>query len=839
MAPHPKPPDRGPVPGGPLVPRPSGPELRRPRLLQLLEPDRAAPLTAVVGAPGAGKSVLAAAGARAWPGDVAWVALGPHTANPVTFQRAVRRALGLDPTIMTADVLSTVQWRSSDGPMLLVLDDAHHLDPTIEVGLGSLVRAVRHHARVVVTGRSVPSGLAPQLVVDDADLRLRPDELDGLLAAAGIELDDRAWGRLASLAEGWAAGAHFLIDAMRRADRPAEVLSAPIASSTDLSEYLQLEVLESCTEDERRLLLETSVLDELSVQACERVAVPPVDVAALLGGLADRRLLVDRVGPSTWRCHALLRRYLRAELERMDPARARRAHRTAATFEAASGRSTVAVDHLIDAFDHHGALALALVGAANRLDVSDDPWLRKWVSALSAHDDWSAAELLDLAHLARLAGELDECAAALHRAAAHGAVTSDMDAGWAQWRLQLGDIDEGLAHAVRAGVDERGRASDDLIVMTVTARLCREDLAGARALLDGWRDRPSGSPWREESLRPATQALVEWWSGDLDAAKRLAAHALDSVIADIRHPAVLAARFVVAAVDGEAGAATARRALRELALDAEDGGWRVFSVLARIELARQRRADRQLDLARLELDAARLIGDPHPLGGVLVDRIDSAEVQLLLAGRDGGRAAQLASGIAIKELREISLARCLVAAGDLTAASSALANVDRGTRRRRVESGLVELEARDDRPSGVDTLARSLLDDLGGSRFGLLVGECDDAVLGMLDRAARDALDRSTMTAVRRRIARLAEGALTDREMAVLEYLPTRLTVQSIADELYLSVNTVKSHLKRIYRKLDASSRDEAVARAVVLGLLRVDQPGDELTGDVRDGDDR
>jgi LuxR family maltose regulon positive regulatory protein len=62
---------------------------------------------------------------------------------------------------------------------------------------------------------------------------------------------------------------------------------------------------------------------------------------------------------------------------------------------------------------------------------------------------------------------------------------------------------------------------------------------------------------------------------------------------------------------------------------------------------------------------------------------------------------------------------------------------------------------------------------------------------------------------------------LTDREMSVLRYLPSMMTNEEIAAELYVSVNTVKAHLKRIYRKLGVVSRREAVRRAHDLGVIR------------------
>ena len=62
--------------------------------------------------------------------------------------------------------------------------------------------------------------------------------------------------------------------------------------------------------------------------------------------------------------------------------------------------------------------------------------------------------------------------------------------------------------------------------------------------------------------------------------------------------------------------------------------------------------------------------------------------------------------------------------------------------------------------------------------------------------------------------------ALTDRELSVLRHLPTMMTNTEVAAELYVSINTVKAHLKRIYRKLDVANRREAVHRARELGLI-------------------
>ena len=81
---------------------------------------------------------------------------------------------------------------------------------------------------------------------------------------------------------------------------------------------------------------------------------------------------------------------------------------------------------------------------------------------------------------------------------------------------------------------------------------------------------------------------------------------------------------------------------------------------------------------------------------------------------------------------------------------------------------------------------------------------------------------------LRRRVERLRKAVeqkrmtepLTAAEWRVLELLPTHLTEAQIADELFVSRNTVKSHLRGLYRKFSVSSRAQAVERARELGLL-------------------
>ncbi len=71
---------------------------------------------------------------------------------------------------------------------------------------------------------------------------------------------------------------------------------------------------------------------------------------------------------------------------------------------------------------------------------------------------------------------------------------------------------------------------------------------------------------------------------------------------------------------------------------------------------------------------------------------------------------------------------------------------------------------------------------------------------------------------------------LSERERLVLVYVERRLTVAQIAAELFISPNTVKTHMRRLYRKLGVATRDEAIRKARSLGL-HID-PRVEITRD-------
>jgi LuxR family maltose regulon positive regulatory protein len=79
-------------------------------------------------------------------------------------------------------------------------------------------------------------------------------------------------------------------------------------------------------------------------------------------------------------------------------------------------------------------------------------------------------------------------------------------------------------------------------------------------------------------------------------------------------------------------------------------------------------------------------------------------------------------------------------------------------------------------------------------------------------------LERRLSTRTRREIS--PDELPTESELRVLRLLASGLSQREIGSELYLSSNTIKTHTRALYRKLRASTRDEALARARTLGLL-------------------
>ena len=116
--------------------------------------------------------------------------------------------------------------------------------------------------------------------------------------------------------------------------------------------------------------------------------------------------------------------------------------------------------------------------------------------------------------------------------------------------------------------------------------------------------------------------------------------------------------------------------------------------------------------------------------------------------------------------------------------------------------------------------ARLARGDLAGARQSLSAAELE--VGSLLDVGIVSSLLADTKRRLEAGIRRPVKAGeeLSERELVILRLLAAGLTKPEIARELYIAYNTVKTHTRTIYRKLDASTREEAIARARELELI-------------------
>jgi LuxR family maltose regulon positive regulatory protein len=164
-----------------------------------------------------------------------------------------------------------------------------------------------------------------------------------------------------------------------------------------------------------------------------------------------------------------------------------------------------------------------------------------------------------------------------------------------------------------------------------------------------------------------------------------------------------------------------------------------------------------------------------------------------------------------------------------THSALALVHAERGNRDRALAAidRAVELVRRGAVPGDrANTLltAASLYADAGdGDRAGALLREARDVIDAAPDPGGMvvDRLNQAELTPAKRsRVPAETPEDLSDRELTVMRLLASPLSQREIGNELYVSLNTVKTHSRNIFRKLGVSGREEAVARARELGLI-------------------
>ncbi len=209
-------------------------------------------------------------------------------------------------------------------------------------------------------------------------------------------------------------------------------------------------------------------------------------------------------------------------------------------------------------------------------------------------------------------------------------------------------------------------------------------------------------------------------------------------------------------------------------------------------------------------------GERGPTRVLLVD--DHALVRQgisSLLGDDGsivvaGEASSLAGGLALAATVAADVLVVDVSLGD----GSGL-DLVREMRRRRPAMGIVVLTMHDDD----DTLLEAL--DAGASALVLKSGTADEVVSTVRRAAvAPDAFTAVGLAGALRRRSSASTPTLTVRELAVLQRLAAGDSVTQAARQLYMSESTVKTHIGKIYDKLDVHNRASAVMAAIRLGLV-------------------
>ena len=792
-----------------------------------------------------------------------------QTSAGLTLVRPVTAAPDLDGWAITERLLKDLAPLAD--PVWLVLDDAHELGS--EEALRQLelllmrvppelrvVLATRHDLRLGLHRLRLEGELTE---IRAADLRFSLAEARELLAAAGVDLGEPALALLYERTEGWAAGLRLAALSLAGHDDPDRFAAEFSGSERTVAEYLLAEVLERQTEEVRLLLLKTSIL--------ERVSGPLAD--ALTGGSGGERVLEDLeeanafvvaldAARSWFRYHRLFTGLLQRELRRTAPGEVPALHTAAAAWYAGHGFPVEAVRHAQAARDWELAARLLADHWPGLYLDGQAATMHAILARFPAEAPAGDAELAALAAADQLAqGSLEEAERYLTLAAL-GSVSVPTDRR-GRVQILLGVV--GLLLARQRGnlpaVAEEARRLQAATEALDTAGL-GEDLR-ALALINlaiteyGTARFEEAEPHLEQGVmlarrigRPYLEFTGLTYEAAIEVSRsytRGAERGRQAVELAERHgwtdepAASIAYQTLGGALTGQGRPEEAepwiQRAERTVRPDAEPAaGVRVHSVRGLFELARGRDAD-ALAAFRAAERLGGFLAAPHYL-------VTVARAWLLLALVRLGETEQAEQALAglseqDRDRREIrtAVAALRLAQDDPRAATTALAPALDGSTpvtspTLHVQSYLLEAIARDalgDADAAEHALERAL--DLA-EPDGVLLPFLLHPAPGLLERHARH---RSAHAALLAEIRSALAGRmpapspvtaqpplepLSASEIRVLRYLPTNLSAPEIASELYVSRNTVKTHIQRLYAKLGTHRRGEAVERARALGLL-------------------
>jgi LuxR family maltose regulon positive regulatory protein len=759
---------------------------------------------------------------------------------------------------------------TQDPPVILVLDDFHLLtEPEVLKGLDFVLRNVGSGLRLVVSSRTDPPlrlhryRLAGELTeIRAGDLAFNRDEAGLLMAQYRGAISADSLDCLMRRTEGWAAGLRLAAISMDTHPDPDQFVKELITEDSALTGYLVEEVLHTHPPQVQDVLLSTSILEQVSGEAASELA-GDEEAARILPALARANTFIQPIGSGWYRYHPLFAEVLRLKLRLRYPERVPELHRRAARFYERSGSLIAAVRHAAAAGDWPLAASMA-VGGLEITRIAQPPGSQPLAREFESMPDsqaWSEPGPYLVSAAAALAGgDGEACAAALtaaegilERLPADQEIPGRLTA--ALLRLAASRHDGDLPRAA-AAVDR----AETLMSQVPAELLTRHPGIHARVL--------------------AGRGVVELWSGHLDDALRVLGSAVKAAAAsgaEDEHAECLGYLALAEAVRGRLGraaelaerAAVSAARARQLPVTPPDPAATVALAWTHLERNELHEAHGLLKQAGAALGASpdKLIA---AVAWLVAARTGLAEAQAqvtaqcLAKARSGWRVPDWLE----HELLEVESRACL-AAGDVPAALAAAgragrdgspeaavmharacaAGGDTGAGRRALAPALAAFSAA---PEQVRVHALLVDAQLSYSRgvpargarslaHALRLAEREQLRLPFVMEGGwiRQALRRDPELA-RSYQRLLAPGArrvpaprnapdqpaivlvepLTEREREVLRHVSEMLNTAEVASEMYISVNTVKTHLKSIYRKLAATHRREAVRRARQLELI-------------------
>jgi LuxR family transcriptional regulator, maltose regulon positive regulatory protein len=829
-------------------------------------------LTVVVGSAGAGKSVLLADWAAARPpGTTSWLSCDRADADPVRFwagfieaPRAIGPWFGADAADllamdrkMSADVTASVANDAAKLPAgsVVVVDDFHIAASAVAPDMADLVeRWPSEIVQLVLAGRFDPPlrqhrlRMSGQLCeVRDRDLYFSLAESRDLLANFGVQLSAADLALLHQRSEGWPAVLQMAALSLRGTADPERLERVLEVRGQAIAEYFVSEVLDQQPADVAQFMLDTSVLDVLTAEACAAVTGRP-DAAALLRAVDTGHLFLVALDDewTSFRYHQLVRRVLRAELRARDRAREHALQLRAAEWFEATGDPRRAASHYLAAQQPDRALALLqdrVVPDFLRTPTLPAPLVPGSVdSSLLVQ---TPERLLGLAADLLLSGDTARGAEYLDLLGQSGKIPAESRlaarlAAFQSFRYGVaGQLERSVQSALDArAIQERTQLTDEWNSV-VTLILVR--------VYNGLEDRPAAEreaaralaePDAAEPVRlvmvPGAQALAWYEAGRLTEAAEVAAAA----DAAARRLGFSQHFFAVDHLRALSGLALERRdldtaeRLTERVLSITEQRRPLFEFLALLDRAQIWAARGQIRDALTSVASARQVvtgGSP-----ALLARADEQEALLRLSLGDLTAPAELAARLPAAR-RGLLLARIALAVGRGQAVPGHLRAAELGDltpRQALVRQVLLAAAAIERGDPAAASILGGVLHTARGQGFLSTVVTTAPQVAGYVvehaDRLRSDPfVERLVAAALEVRAAqpaaapsgRMLAEPLTVAELRILALLPTSTYLQ-IADTLYVSRNTVKTHLRSIYQKLGVASRSAALERAVDLRLL-------------------